>query len=345
MNCQFLFVYFSFTPEPPEIVENFTDTSYHKACNKRKDFFDARGNYLKTACMVFTDKRNDEACVDDDMNLFILESKEMQRQLLAFATSVFGNYRGSTLWINGNRLSDGYWYTFDPTRKELMQGIKYVTEGVQSDSSDSTPSVIFPKRLRRSVQNGRKSKLRQSTNCLVIQAINNFTVSAWSCVVPMYSVCEYNKNDISSKHKVTTSTTTIVPTLPPVSLGICDKTQPLYNNNGDYEKSVCFVKESLRYDEADFACKSSGMKLYTKNFELNDKLFTASQVMFEKVKESVIDLWVEGRLRDVEFTPDYVIHPSDKCYSMFYDRRLVDFFMDKCVYRKAFLCEYDSENL
>lgn len=274
--------------------------------------------------MIFTDKRNDESCIDDGMNLFILETPSMQQQLLEFATSIFGNNKCSTLWINGNKLSDGFWYTFDPLRKDLMKirGVTYFGD----DEDDS--------RVKRSFQTRRKANQQQVKSCLVIEATNNFTVSPWVCGHPMYSVCQYDKHENLPDQQ----TTVISPSLQGFSLDICDKVVHLHRNI-KYEKSLCFVKESLTYDEAGSACKSDGMKLFTKSFDLIDKLLLASYTMFQGIKESKVDLWVEGKLRYDEFIP------SEVCYAMFYDRTIVDFFMDRCENRKPFLCEYFDGNI
>ena len=299
-------------------------------CDRSQDFFDHEGQYIKTACMVFTDKRNGESCIDDGMKLFILETSNMTTQLLEFATSIFGSNRGSTLWINGNKLSDGFWYTFDPLRKDLLQ-IKGVTHyGEEEEESTLT-------RRKRSHQTRRKSNQQQIKSCLVIEATNNFTVSPWVCGRPMYSVCQYDKNT-NLLDQQTTSATIVSQSLQGFRLDICDKTVHLVSQSG-YEKSLCFVKQNLTYDEADNVCKFDGMKLFTKSFDLIDKLLQVSKTMFYGIKESNIDLWVEGKFRYPSFKPEQV------CYAMFYDRNIVDFFMDRCENRKPFLCEYFDGNI
>ena len=282
--------------------------------------------------MVFTDKRNEESCIDDDMHLFILETPRMQRELLEFATSIFGSNKGSSLWINGNKLIDGFWYTFDPLRKDLMKIMGVTNFGDDEDEITLT-------RIKRSVQTRRKSNKQQIKSCLVIEATNNFTVSPWVCGRPMYSVCQYDKYENLPDQQTTTISPSLQGFRPLYSLyNICDETVQLYSHLG-YEKSLCFANESLTYDEAESACKSDGMKLFTKSFDLIDKLLLASDTMFREIKKSTVDLWVEGKHRYVEFIP------SEVCYAMFYDRNIVDFFMDRCENRKPFLCEYFDGNI
>lgn len=82
--------------------------------------------------------KQSEACLDIGMNLFVIDSSDVEKELLSFATSIFGSGRGSTLWINGKKGSDGKWYTYGPEKNRLMNGIGGVTDVESEENVDET---------------------------------------------------------------------------------------------------------------------------------------------------------------------------------------------------------------
>lgn len=122
-----------------EDVVKKSDTSI---CSNEKDFFDSDGNYIKTACQASYSKSRDEACVDRGMNLFAIDSLEVEKELLSFATSIFGSGRSSTLWIDGKREPDGNWYVYSPVRSPLVMGIEGVTDIMQENVVEDSSEIL-----------------------------------------------------------------------------------------------------------------------------------------------------------------------------------------------------------
>lgn len=153
-------------------------------CNRVQDIFDVEGNYVKTACQYSHPKSYDEACINLGMNLFIINSREVESQILNFATRAFGIGGGSTLWVNGKEDAKGDWFTFDgETNLPLVSGIT----GVKNSKWNNRYS--FQK------------------DCLILGAWGKFEVSYTSCNKKMYSFCEYKKTGIVKPREKTTTTT------------------------------------------------------------------------------------------------------------------------------------------
>lgn len=149
------------------------------ACSYIHDIFDLNGNYLKTACQFSHARSYDEACVDLGMNLFIIDSPEVETQILAFATSIFGSGGGSTLWANGKEDEDGNWFTFDgKSSQELMPGI----EGVLGSKWNN--------------------QFKSVGDCLILKAWGNFEVGYTTCNTRMYSFCEYKKTESIRRQRI-----------------------------------------------------------------------------------------------------------------------------------------------
>jgi hypothetical protein len=167
--------------EPIETTEAVYQTPLDTSvCGRQTDVFDLNGNYVKTACAVFSAKSYNEACINDGMNLFIVDSTGTERELLSFATSIFGSGGGSTLYINGKKDSDGRFYTYNPLRKPLIDSI-----------------------ASRFSANG--------DGCLILSANGAFKVDSWSCKSKMYHVCEYKKTEIERREITEMPSTVIYP--------------------------------------------------------------------------------------------------------------------------------------
>lgn len=181
----------SFTAFPLQESKSDDDELIIKAdaaiCTYEQDLFDSHGNYVKTACQVSDILSHDDHCVDSGMNLFIIDSPETEKELLGFATSVFGYGLGSTLWINGKMDDNGTWFSYNPDKQALMDGITDITELTEVEkvtkysSSNSTPV------------------------CLMISAFGPFKVDSQYCVTKMFSICEYRK--IGKVYPIKPSTT------------------------------------------------------------------------------------------------------------------------------------------
>lgn len=179
-----------FSSDPPLVDDSSDDDEptvkpNPSECENHRDIFDVEGNYLKTACQYSHPKSYDEACINLGMNLFIINTRKVESQILSFATSIFGTGGGSTLWVNGKESIEGDWFTFDgKNNSPLMSGIK---------------------RIRDSKWNNHYSFHQ---DCLILRAWGNFEVAYTPCNLRMYSFCEYKKTG-SIKRLEQTSTTTL----------------------------------------------------------------------------------------------------------------------------------------
>lgn len=132
-------------------------------CRHQEDTFDSKGKYLKTTCAIFSPKSYNESCIDEDMNLFTIDSPKMETEVLKFATSLFGNGGGSTLWINGRKESYKKLTTENPVKKFFIDSIGDRT--VFADGS-----------------------------CLIVSSIfNSFKIKTWPCKAKMFSICEFRR--------------------------------------------------------------------------------------------------------------------------------------------------------
>jgi hypothetical protein len=168
--------------QPIDTGEYFQKALDTSACGQQTDVFDSNGNYVKTACAVFAAKRYSEACVNEGMDLFVVDSTESEQELLSFATSIYGIGKGSTLYINGQKDKDGKWYTYNPMKKPLIDSVA-----------------------------GRFKWY--SENCLITKAFGAFEIDAWSCERTMNHFCEYKKAETVERRPTRTplTTTTEVP--------------------------------------------------------------------------------------------------------------------------------------
>jgi hypothetical protein len=143
------------------------ENSLDDRCGTQKDFFDSKGNYLKTACIIFKAQSHQNACKSANMNLFVIDSNDIKFEVLKFATSIFGSGGGSTLWINGKRENGGGWYTETSEKKPMNNNFLKPFED-------------------------------QEAKCLILSAFWEFRVDTRSCKMQMYPICEYEKSRISS---------------------------------------------------------------------------------------------------------------------------------------------------
>lgn len=204
-----------------EPIDTSVDSSVDSSvCGSERELFDSDGNYVRTICQASYSRSHDTACVDKGMRLFVIDSSEAQKELLSFATSVFGSGGGSTLWVNGKKENDGQWYIYNPDKEPLMSGIKGITDSIDEN-------IISKVVKKRSVEEYGENEdddftaedynygayynfyNRQPTiseTCLALTASGPFKVSTWSCDSKMYSFCEYRKSGYVAKPALTTTT-------------------------------------------------------------------------------------------------------------------------------------------
>jgi hypothetical protein len=162
-------------------------------CGAQKDLFDSNGNYLKTACILYSGQTQNSACSNVNMNLFVIDSDESKQGVLQFATSLFGSGGGSTLWINGKRENDGDWYKKDSSEYPMWSELAKVlgAKESQDESNMETMVAVMPEE-----------------KCLILSAFNQFKVDTSSCGKSMYPICEYTKTENIPQQSTTTTETT-----------------------------------------------------------------------------------------------------------------------------------------
>jgi hypothetical protein len=163
-------------------------------CGAQKDLFDSNGNYLKTACILYSGQTQDSACSEVNMNLFVIDSNESKQGVLRFATSIFGSGGGSTLWINGKRENDGDWYKKDSSEYPMWSELAKVLdddEESQDESNMETMVAVMPEE-----------------KCLILSAFGPFKVDTSSCGKSMYPICEYTKTENVPQQSTTTTEAT-----------------------------------------------------------------------------------------------------------------------------------------
>jgi hypothetical protein len=158
-----LVTYFYCVAVSSPIKENSLDDR----CGAQKDFFDSKGNYLKTACIIFKAQSHKNACKSANMNLLVIDSNDIKFEVLKFATNIFGSGGGSTLWINGKRENGGGWYTETSEKKPMNNDFLKTFED-------------------------------QEAKCLILSAFWEFRVDTTSCKLQMYPICEYEKSRMPS---------------------------------------------------------------------------------------------------------------------------------------------------
>jgi len=73
------------------------------ACYEKSDLYDKHKSYLKSACRITTELdyyQAEAACIENGMNLFVIDSQRTKLALFDFANTVWPAYHGALLWIS-----------------------------------------------------------------------------------------------------------------------------------------------------------------------------------------------------------------------------------------------------
>ena len=135
-------------------------------CDKKKYILDSDGNYLKTACIIFSETSHSEACKNVGTSLFVIDSGSTRAQILSFATDTFGVKGGTTLWVKEKSKKHGKWQIYNP---------------IGDSSLDETAEFVES-------YNGHLNE-----ECLILAAIDRFQVETQLCNVLMYPICEFQE--------------------------------------------------------------------------------------------------------------------------------------------------------
>jgi hypothetical protein len=279
-------------------------------CGNEMDLFDSEGHYIKTACAVFTDSSYSEACTPFGMEKIVIDSKRVKREVLKFATNMFGSGRGSTLWVNGKRWSNGKWHTDRTSDKPSVElsNFKFKFQ----NSSEETKNLLF-------------STIDE--NCLVVNAQSFFKVRPWVCSSSVYSICEYVK--------------TLAPHQLKPNIDVCHKSTHVHSRF-KYYKSLCLIKQNLIYSDAEDLCDSNGMKLYLKGDEMKSADESALKRLFVGLENA--GFWSGNNApvvlnvndESVEFYEDCKFWVFQRFNQVFSTRR------DRCSRTLWAVCEYSK---
>ena len=143
-------------------------------CDKKKYILDSDRNYLKTACIIFSETSHGEACNDVGKHLFIIDSESTRAQIISFATDVFGANGGTTLWVKEKSSKHGKWQTYDPSKDSSWDDMEEFAETHHRPLKE---------------------------DCLILAAINRFQVDTESCGALMYPICEFKEPEKQIKSK------------------------------------------------------------------------------------------------------------------------------------------------
>lgn len=104
-------------------------------------FNDDDRSYTKSFCITNTTSNYEQAetsCRSRNMELFVIESSLVQSAFQFAATNALIMQPRGFFWINGRRESVLEWYTFNPSRAPLYEGINWVsTDTVDGRTSGS----------------------------------------------------------------------------------------------------------------------------------------------------------------------------------------------------------------
>lgn len=100
-----------------------------KACKRIYDFFDSRGVYLKSACLIEQPLVQTEAIVNCGklgLNIFIVNNVDTMNALVQSATKVYAKTPNIKLWLNGDYLGPFYgWSVTDRSGHPMFTGLKW----------------------------------------------------------------------------------------------------------------------------------------------------------------------------------------------------------------------------
>jgi hypothetical protein len=289
-------------PVESRMVQKDLNTS---VCGNEMDFFDSEGRYIKTACAVFTESSYSEACTPFGMEKIVIDSKRVKRDVLRFATDMFGSGRGSTLWVNGKKGLDGRWHTDSSVE---LSNFKFKSQ----NTSEEVKNLLF-------------STIDE--NCLVVNAQSFFKVRTWVCSSSLYSICEYVK--------------TLAPQQLQPNLDICHKSTHVHSRF-KYYKSLCLIKQSLIYSDAEDLCDSNGMKLYLRGDEMKSADESAVERLFVGLENA--KFWSGENSPVVLNVNDESVEFYEDCKFWVFQRfnRVFSAKRDKCSRTLWTVCEYNK---
>lgn len=137
-------------------VTKFTSDLF--TCSRREVLVGGAGEYLKSLCVVETTSTFYEAfelCRNNQMNLFIVDSLEVEVALMGLLSSKAPNH----FWINGNKHA-GKWYSLSAEKKPIYPGLRW-------------------------------SAIRSAKQCLSVSS--GLVATAQDCETNLKFLCEYQK--------------------------------------------------------------------------------------------------------------------------------------------------------
>lgn len=135
-------------------------------CAATAKIISATGGYIKSLCIMSVALNNDQAsqnCIASRMQLFNINSDEVQKSFNHEMVTIFGLGTFSTLWVNGKLGNDGNWYTFTPNSAPLYSNIAW---------EEGSPAMV--------------GGCLMTTNLL-----GPFSIADVDCAEAMWSVCDY----------------------------------------------------------------------------------------------------------------------------------------------------------
>lgn len=118
-------------PTDPPILDN---------CYQIRDLYhNETGEYLKSLCTfnrILSYEESEVTCRNHNMELFVINNETVEWAFQEATTESLSVHPNGFVWINGRRESTEEWFTFNPNRAPLFDGITWVqTETVDGRTS------------------------------------------------------------------------------------------------------------------------------------------------------------------------------------------------------------------
>ncbi|KAG5666695.1 hypothetical protein PVAND_014710 [Polypedilum vanderplanki] len=266
--------YINPTPIPPTIIQSTTTlmptttsvpitTVNFNQCSLKSDLYDQKSNYLSSVCWFNQENNNTnavKACKSLGMTLFTIKNQNELNALTQVSNSRFGT--AGILWISGKN------------------GPNWIDS---NDNLTLLDNASYPVDFSR------------GGNCLafgVLSGSNSFKVNTFPCSNSITCYCKFINPTPSPPTTIIQSTTTLAPTTT-INRSNCYYQFDLFDTNGNYISSACWVSQSKSNQDSSLSCKALGMTLFTvtSNNELN-ALIKSTLSKFTVGSGAII--WISG---------------------------------------------------
>ena len=253
-------------PRNPTTTERPTESPVLSDCNHVHHLFNLQsGSYMKSSCILRRSgnyEQAEEFCMERNMNLFVIDSSQVQATFFATTTSSLSDYNTGFVWINGRRHENGNWYTYNPNQLPIYNGIRWVESPIDGRTSGDC--------------------LRYSQ-----EHTGNYLAMGEPCSSSNYFICEFYNEPVLNTEVCTVQSPLFDDD------GTYLKTSCVINTGLD--------ENDATYDEAERKCIDNGMTLFTiNNSTVQSSLFEATTEALSETNPNGF-LWINGRREQEEW--------------------------------------------